>query len=420
VESNALLAEPVFIVCTARSGSTLLRYLLDAHPDIACPPETKIPFTAQMLMNVHADLTGNTVTELKVKKHGPQGPAPESLALAREVIGGMITEYLASRGKSVWCDKSLETVLALDVIRRLFPGARFICLHRHAMDVVASLHESCTWGYGYFTVQPYIARHYNNVPLAFAEYWMDREARMAGLEDSSARTLAVHYERLVRDPETVVTDILRFLDLPREDKLVRRMVESALGAADDSGAGDWKIPFTTAVDQRSVERGRAIPVELIGGAPRATMNKLLARMRYPVVGDDWNTSSSIAPEVDRGLLAAGSAADRTELLVNGLMAPRLADFDGPAVRELALCVTYGDGQSAQWIINGSGKTIRRDEARGQAALTVTTRAEVLQAILTGGLSSETALRLEMLKITGAADEAERQALGRFLNALLIP
>src|SRR6266851_2043288 len=36
-------SDPVFVLCSGRSGSTLLRVLLDAHPDLACPPETKLP-----------------------------------------------------------------------------------------------------------------------------------------------------------------------------------------------------------------------------------------------------------------------------------------------------------------------------------------------------------------------------------------
>ena len=30
---------PVFILTTSRSGSTLVRFILDSHPDLACPPE---------------------------------------------------------------------------------------------------------------------------------------------------------------------------------------------------------------------------------------------------------------------------------------------------------------------------------------------------------------------------------------------
>jgi hypothetical protein len=33
---------PIFVLTVARSGSTLLRFILDSHPDLACPPETNI------------------------------------------------------------------------------------------------------------------------------------------------------------------------------------------------------------------------------------------------------------------------------------------------------------------------------------------------------------------------------------------
>jgi hypothetical protein len=42
-EPECFFADPVFVLCNGRSGSTLLRFLLDAHPDLACPPETNLP-----------------------------------------------------------------------------------------------------------------------------------------------------------------------------------------------------------------------------------------------------------------------------------------------------------------------------------------------------------------------------------------
>jgi hypothetical protein len=33
---------PTFILATSRSGSTLLRFIIDSHPDFACPPETQV------------------------------------------------------------------------------------------------------------------------------------------------------------------------------------------------------------------------------------------------------------------------------------------------------------------------------------------------------------------------------------------
>jgi hypothetical protein len=41
--------DPLFVLCMARSGSTLLRFLLDAHPDLACPPETNLWMVCEKL-----------------------------------------------------------------------------------------------------------------------------------------------------------------------------------------------------------------------------------------------------------------------------------------------------------------------------------------------------------------------------------
>ena len=40
--SHRVCRDPVFILTASRSGSTLLRFILDTHPDFACPPETMI------------------------------------------------------------------------------------------------------------------------------------------------------------------------------------------------------------------------------------------------------------------------------------------------------------------------------------------------------------------------------------------
>ena len=47
-----------FVLCGGRSGSTLLRFLLDAHPDLACPPETNLPAMAGQLATVWSLIAG--------------------------------------------------------------------------------------------------------------------------------------------------------------------------------------------------------------------------------------------------------------------------------------------------------------------------------------------------------------------------
>ena len=88
---------PVFIACGARSGSTLLRWLLDTHPDIACPPETDV---AELVVQY-----ARAAQALGV---------PTPLEHARGVVDELVGRYLAESGKRRWCDKSLSNVVHLD------------------------------------------------------------------------------------------------------------------------------------------------------------------------------------------------------------------------------------------------------------------------------------------------------------------
>jgi sulfotransferase family protein len=70
-------AEPVFVLCAGRSGSTLLRFLLDAHPELACPPETRLAAMCAQIAGVWSQLEGSP---LPAKRAGgpPAIPARRS------------------------------------------------------------------------------------------------------------------------------------------------------------------------------------------------------------------------------------------------------------------------------------------------------------------------------------------------------
>ena len=95
-----LLDEPVFILTCARSGSTLLRMILDSHDDLACPTETNIAMVCAQLwdtwMFLDPECSPSALTE----------EAPTAYSFGGYLI---YQGYLTRRGKARWCDKSLES-----------------------------------------------------------------------------------------------------------------------------------------------------------------------------------------------------------------------------------------------------------------------------------------------------------------------
>src|SRR5579859_7922712 len=138
------VAEPVFVLCMGRSGSTLLRFLLDAHPELACPPETSMPALCGQLSVVWSLIEG---APLAAERDAAPPRVPDAaVAGIQRMLDEMTGSYLARRGKRVFCDKSLGSAPHAGLLRQIYPRARFVCLYRHPMDMIGSGLEACLFG----------------------------------------------------------------------------------------------------------------------------------------------------------------------------------------------------------------------------------------------------------------------------------
>src|SRR5215472_16946121 len=205
--------DPVFVLCNGRSGSTLLRFLLDAHPDLACPPETNLPGLCVQLATVWSLIEGAPLSA----NRGDEPPIIPDAAIAgiRATLDRMVGSYLERRGKKRYCDKSLGTARFAELLLRVYPDARFLCLYRHPMDVIASGVEACPWGLNGYGFYPYIATTPGNAVWALARFWVDSvSATLAAEEKFPASCHRVRYEDLVADPEATAGGIFEFLGVP--------------------------------------------------------------------------------------------------------------------------------------------------------------------------------------------------------------
>src|SRR5215469_1176571 len=100
--SGGLFGAPVFVMCHGRSGSTLLRFLLDSHPELACPPETNLPTLCAQLATVWSLIEGAPLSA----NRGDEPPEIPDAAISgiQHMLDLMIGSYLGRRGKRRYCD----------------------------------------------------------------------------------------------------------------------------------------------------------------------------------------------------------------------------------------------------------------------------------------------------------------------------
>jgi protein-tyrosine sulfotransferase len=291
--------DPVFVLCNGRSGSTLLRFLLDAHPELACPPETNVPALCAQLATVWSLIEGAPLSA----NRGDEPPVIPDAAIAgvRETMDRLTGSYLTRRGKRRYCDKSLGAARYAELLLRIYPQARFICLYRHPMDVIASGMEACPWGLNGYGFDPYIAATPGNAVLALARFWAENVTGTLTAEERFAgHCIRVRYEDLVTDPETTAAGIFDFLGAAPARGIAARCL-SPERERERYGPADYKIWHTSRISGDSLGRGWSIPAAMIAPGVLATVNELASRLGYRPVDDGWGTT---APPADPWLPAA--------------------------------------------------------------------------------------------------------------------
>ncbi len=272
-----------FIVSPARSGSTLLRYLLDSHPDVVSPPELNLSALLAHLVEVWS----NTELALGAAKPDAKGvPPPPSDAVykrARRAVDEIMRPYAHEAGASVYCDKSLTTVDQLQTVSRCYPKAPLIFLYRYPLDVIASGLEASRWGFNAFGFLPYVNAMPGNFVAALANFWIDKVSKMLEFERTFEGAHArIYYELLCDDPGDALSGLFELLEVAADEAVIERTFSSDHGR----GPGDYKIDYTGSISVESIGRGAGLPEHL---APEQVerMNELLAELDYPDLAAAW-------------------------------------------------------------------------------------------------------------------------------------
>lgn len=198
------MATPVpFIVGVGRSGTTLLRLMLDAHPDLAIPNETL--FLQELIRrNASKDQFVDIVTDFETWPNlaldaDELRAAVAGTASLADAIRAFYRLYAERRGKTRWGDKTPYYRVFMTDIQHLLPEAHFIHVIRDGRDSALS-YQGLWFGPGDdFEKQ--------------AQFWSKAIADARATAHALKRYSEVRYEELVRDPETVLRGICAGLAL---------------------------------------------------------------------------------------------------------------------------------------------------------------------------------------------------------------
>jgi hypothetical protein len=198
-----------FVVGATRSGTTLLRLMLDAHPDVAIPSEThfihKLVKTCER-WRVTPDMLADVIIEhkrwgdfhLDADELRARFRALDPLTMS-DTLRAFYGMYAEKHGKPRWGDKTPGYLRYMRRIEWILPEARFIHLVRDGRDVALSV-LPMNWG-------P------NSIPEA-AELWVERVSIAREQGALVEHYTEVKYEDLVTEPESTLRRVSEFLDLP--------------------------------------------------------------------------------------------------------------------------------------------------------------------------------------------------------------
>lgn len=192
--SGATCENPVFIVGAPRSGTTLMRQILDAHPSILCPP-----WETGFFLHVGAMMAGDLPSVMGNAENRFPLTRTQLTDWLRESCDSLFARFSEIADKPRWAEKTPGHVHHMDLIATVFPGAQFIHMLRNGYDVVRSLKHT-TWA-----------------PRSSAwriSTWIESvdAGRRCGEALGTQQYIELRYEELIESPEEQVRRLCGFLN----------------------------------------------------------------------------------------------------------------------------------------------------------------------------------------------------------------
>jgi predicted protein tyrosine phosphatase len=299
------VSRPLVVLGVSRSGTTLLRVILDRSPGIAIPDES---FFVPLLARRHggavdAERFLDDVARIPtIRAWGLQpddiAPRVRSGMATGDAIAAIFEAYAARAGKPRWGDKTPMYMRHLGLLARLFPDAQYVHLVRDGRDAALSFLEMPEGTFTRTWAHP-------ATPAQFACLWSKEvsAARALGRRAGPARFHEVRFEELVEDPERVVSGICAFAEIPFESDMLAYMDsvdvsdkphQQRLLRPPTAGVRSWRedMPPDDVAAFEAVAGDVLLELGYDVTSPRSTVRAAATRLSYDARLAAWNATAA--------------------------------------------------------------------------------------------------------------------------------
>jgi hypothetical protein len=192
---------PVFLVGSERSGTTLLRLMLDHHPEIAF--EKEFDFVVTKVSDTGELPPPEAYREWLAGIYGADFALDPSLGY-RELVNDFLRQKQTASGGKPYVGATIHQ--NFDRLRFLWPDARYIHLVRDPRDVARSVVQKGWAGNVY----------------QGSEFWLNAESCWDSLVPhlTDGQAVEIRYEELVRRTEPVLVEVCRFIGVEYSDEML--------------------------------------------------------------------------------------------------------------------------------------------------------------------------------------------------------
>lgn len=220
---SRLVEQPVFILSSIRSGSTLLRCILNSHSRVVAPHELHLVDIRASTSSRYAQLAMETADLIERE-------------LEHLLWDRILHRTLVESGKDIIVDKTPSYAMHWRRLLECWPRARFVFLRRDPADILESA----------FAASPQRPRDdTTHIVTSLIDGVREAQEHLAGHD--------VRYEDLTTAPEQAMTDLCGFLGVAFEPEMLQYSVPDVLAP----GIGD----FT-----ENIKTGQVLLPRIRGGA----------------------------------------------------------------------------------------------------------------------------------------------------------